>query len=121
MRRAGIPTRCWRNTDWWGATSPRPLGRRWRASANRPMQDAGSLAEIFLHQSPACQWMVSTDGAFALCYGDPLPLFGRSAAQLVGRVPGDVLGPDEATAWRVRFARAARRDDAAARAANQGH
>lgn len=70
------------------------------------MQDAGSLAEIFLHQSPACQWMVSTDGAFARIYGDPLPLFGRSAAELVGRVPGDVLGPDEATVWRGRFARA---------------
>jgi signal transduction histidine kinase len=70
------------------------------------MQDAGSLAEIFLHQSPACQWMVSTDGAFARIYGDPLPLFGRSAVELVGRVPGDVLGPDEATVWRGRFTRA---------------
>src|SRR5450759_4408047 len=106
MRRAGLPTRCWRNTAWWAATSPRPPGRRWRASADRPMQDAGSLAEMFLHQSPACQWMVSADGAFACLYGDPLPLFGRSAAQLVGRFPGDVLGPDEAAAWRGRFARA---------------
>ena len=72
------------------------------------MQDAGSLAEMFLHQSPACQWMVSADGAFARIYGDPLPLFGRSAAQLVGRFPGDMLGPDEAAAWRGRFARALR-------------
>jgi PAS domain S-box-containing protein len=72
------------------------------------MQDAGSLAEIFLQQSPACQWIVSTDGAFARFYGDPLALFGRTAAELAGRVPGDVLGPDEAAAWRGRFARALR-------------
>jgi two-component system NarL family sensor kinase len=69
------------------------------------MQDTGSLAEIFLQQSPACQWMVSPDGAFARIYGDPLPLFGCSAAQLVGRFPDDVLGP-ESTAWRERFTRA---------------
>jgi PAS domain S-box-containing protein len=70
------------------------------------MPDAGSLAEIFLQQSPACQWMVSADGRFTRVYGDPLPLFGRSEAELAGRLPGDVLGADEATAWRGRFARA---------------
>jgi PAS domain S-box-containing protein len=70
------------------------------------MQDAGSLAEIFLQQSPACQWLVSTDGTFARVYGDPQTLFGRTAAQLLGRVPADVLGPDEATVWRGRFTRA---------------
>ena len=69
------------------------------------MQDAG-LAEIFLQQSPACQWIVSADGAFARLYGDPLALFGRAAAELLGRFPGDVLEPDEATAWRGRFTRA---------------
>jgi signal transduction histidine kinase len=70
------------------------------------MEDAGSLAEMFLQQSPACQWMVSVDGAFARFYGDPLPLFDRSAAELVGRLPDDVLGSDEAAAWRCRFTRA---------------
>ena len=72
------------------------------------MRDAGSLAEIFLQQSPACQWMVSTDGAFARVYGDPAPLFAHSAAELLGRCPADVLGADEATAWRGRFERALR-------------
>ena len=72
------------------------------------MQDAGSLAEIFLQQSPACQWMVSTDGAFARVYGDPAPLFSHTAAELVGWCPADVLGPDEGTAWRARFERALR-------------
>ena len=71
------------------------------------MQDAGSLAEIFLQQSPACQWIVSTDGAFRrVSTATRWPLFGRTAAELVGRVPGDVLEPDEAAAWRGRFARA---------------
>src|SRR5450432_4053266 len=72
------------------------------------MQDAGSLAEIFLQQSPACQWIVSTDGEFARVYGDSLALFGRTAAELVGRAPGDVLEPEDATAWRGRFGRAFR-------------
>jgi signal transduction histidine kinase len=70
------------------------------------MLDAGSLAEIFLQQSPACQWIISPDGAFAQIYGDPVSLFARSAVELLGRLPGDVLGPDEASAWRGRFARA---------------
>jgi signal transduction histidine kinase len=70
------------------------------------MAEAGSLAEIFLQQSPACQWIVSADGAFARIYGDPQAMFGRSAAELMGHVPGDVLEPDLATAWRGRFARA---------------
>jgi two-component system NarL family sensor kinase len=50
--------------------------------------------------------MVSADGAFERFYGDPLPLFDRSAAQLVGRLPDDVLGSEEAAAWRCRFTRA---------------
>ena len=70
------------------------------------MPDAGALAEIFLQQSPACQWMISADGRFDRVYGDPLALFGRTAAELAGRCAGDVLGTDEATAWRGRFARA---------------
>ena len=70
------------------------------------MQEAGSLAEIFLQQSPACQWIVSTAGAFARVYGDPVALFGRTTEELVGRFPGDVLEAEEATAWRGRFTRA---------------
>ncbi len=50
--------------------------------------------------------MVSADGRFERVYGDPLALFGRTAAELAGRIAGDVLGTDEATAWRGRFARA---------------
>ena len=70
------------------------------------MPDAASLAEIFLEQTPACQWIVSSDGAFARMYGDPLPLFGRTTEELLGRVPSEVLEPDEASAWRGRFTRA---------------
>jgi signal transduction histidine kinase len=39
-------------------------------------------------------------------YGDPLPLFGRTTEELLGRVPSEVLEPDEASAWRGRFTRA---------------
>jgi PAS domain S-box-containing protein len=74
------------------------------------MPDAGSLAEIFLQQSPACQWIVAADGAFSRFYGDPLELFGRPASDLVGRVPDGVLDPDQASAWRGRFERAFRGD-----------
>jgi signal transduction histidine kinase len=70
------------------------------------MQDAGSLAEIFLQQSPACQWIVSADGAFVRFYGDPLDLFDRSAEQLVDRKPDEVLDADLAGLWRDRFRRA---------------
>jgi signal transduction histidine kinase len=71
-----------------------------------PVPDAGSLAEVFLQQSPACQWIVSRDGAFARVYGDPTAVFRRTAAQLRGRLPGEVLEPDAAAPWRGRFTRA---------------
>ena len=54
---------------------------------------------------PVSGWFRRT-ADFERVYGDPLPLFGRPAAEIAGRVPGDVLGTDEATAWRGRFARA---------------
>jgi PAS domain S-box-containing protein len=70
------------------------------------MEDARSLAELFLQQSPACQWTVARTGAFDRFYGDPTPLFGRSESDLVGKLPAEVLQPDEAAAWSGRFTRA---------------
>jgi PAS domain S-box-containing protein len=70
------------------------------------MPDAGSLAEIFLQQNPACQWIVSADGTFHRVYGDPLGLFGRTAAELTGQPVSQILPPADATAWQGRFARA---------------
>lgn len=70
------------------------------------MDDAGALAEIFLQQNPACQWIVSADGAFSRFYCDSLPLFGRSVRELEGHLPKEVLEPDQAAAWSGRFRRA---------------
>ena len=70
------------------------------------MLDAGALAEVFLQQNPACQWIVSPNGAFLRFYGDPLALFGRPESELLGRFPKHVLEPDAAAAWHGRFSRA---------------
>jgi signal transduction histidine kinase len=69
------------------------------------MPDAQNLAELFLEQTPACQWMVSAAGIFERFYGDPTPLFGRPAAELTGRAPA-VLGKEQGVAWSGRFERA---------------
>lgn len=63
------------------------------------MPDAGCLAEIFLEQNPACQWIVRADGVFQRIYGDPSSVFGGSASELAGRAPVN-------DAWKGRFARA---------------
>ncbi len=70
------------------------------------MEDARSLAELFLQQSPACQWVVAPPGVFDRFYGDPLALFGHPESELLGRLPGDLLDPDAAAAWSGRFTRA---------------
>jgi two-component system NarL family sensor kinase len=63
------------------------------------MLDAGRLAEIFLEQNPACQWIARADGVFHRIYGDPSSVFGKPASELAGRAPAG----DE---WKSRFARA---------------
>jgi two-component system NarL family sensor kinase len=70
------------------------------------MPDAQSLAELFLEQAPACQWIVSAKGIFERFYGDPTTLFGKPATELIGRTPLEALGKDFAVAWSGRFARA---------------
>ncbi|MEO8369677.1 MAG: ATP-binding protein [Candidatus Solibacter sp.] len=70
------------------------------------MEDAPSLAELFLQQSPACQWTVAQNGAFDRFYGDPMALFRRPESELLGKLPGQVLDADEAAAWSGRFTRA---------------
>jgi len=70
------------------------------------MDDGGSLSELLLQQSPACQWMVSADGVFQRIYGNPLPVFGKPACDLAGRAISQTLEPSESDAWMGRFARA---------------
>ncbi len=70
------------------------------------MPGADRFAELLLEQTPGCQWIVSAPGIFQRFYGDPAPLFGKSAPEMVGRAPADVLEPDQAAAWAGRFSRA---------------
>jgi PAS domain S-box-containing protein len=70
------------------------------------MADAGSLTETYLHQCPACQWIVSAERAFVRVYGDATALFGRPALELAGRAVSEALGHERANAWQGRFQRA---------------
>uniref|UniRef100_Q024Y6 Histidine kinase n=1 Tax=Solibacter usitatus (strain Ellin6076) TaxID=234267 RepID=Q024Y6_SOLUE len=69
-------------------------------------QSEENLAELFLEQTPACQWMVSASGIFDRFFGDPTPLFGKRAADLTGRLPAAVLGKESGVTWSGRFVRA---------------
>jgi|SRR4051794_1600645 two-component system NarL family sensor kinase len=70
------------------------------------MDDARSLAELFVQQIPACQWIVAQTGAFEHFFGDPLPLFGHSESELLGKLPAEVFDRDVTARWSGRFERA---------------
>jgi signal transduction histidine kinase len=70
------------------------------------MSGAGALADAFLRQSPFCNWVVDAEGRFEHFYGDPRPLFGKSARSLLGRTPGQALEPKVAGIWQDRISRA---------------
>jgi len=70
------------------------------------MPEAACLSDAFLEQSPACHWIVDANRTFVRVYGDPSPIFERTAAQLLHRNAAEVLEPDLAAAWSRRFARA---------------
>jgi two-component system NarL family sensor kinase len=67
--------------------------------------ESASLAEAFLEQSPACNWLVASDLKFARVYGDPAGLFGKSAAELTGKTVAEVLDPEAAALWTGRLER----------------
>jgi len=70
------------------------------------MEDSGSLAELLLEQSPACQWLVSAGGVFERIYGDAAPVFGRPSAELAGKTITEVLNREASDVWITRFGRA---------------
>jgi PAS domain S-box-containing protein len=70
------------------------------------MSDAGCLAEAFLEQSPTCYWVVTAAGVFHHFYGNPAPIFEKSASELAGHAAAEALPPEIASVWRDRFARA---------------
>jgi signal transduction histidine kinase len=69
------------------------------------MPDSPKLAENFLEQCPACHWLISVDSVFRRFFGDPAPLFGKPAADLIGRSLRVALGRDLANVWSGRFRR----------------
>jgi signal transduction histidine kinase len=69
------------------------------------MADA-SLADSFLEQSIACHWIVDRARVFQRIYGDPSPIFGKRASDLLGRTAAAALGPEQSVVWQDRFARA---------------
>src|SRR5215470_12843233 len=69
------------------------------------MTEEACLSEAVLEQSPACHFVVSGFGIFKAIYGDPAPIFGKSAAELAGRSVNQCLSPDLAAIWTDRFGR----------------
>jgi two-component system NarL family sensor kinase len=70
------------------------------------MPKNASLAEAFLEQSPACSWIVSAESEFQSVFGDSIPVFGKAAAELVGRRVAQALDAEAASVWSGRIARA---------------
>ncbi len=64
-----------------------------------------SLPAELLKQSPGCHWIVDSRLVFVRLYGNPRPIFGKVAEELVGRAPAEVLAPEAAALWDGRFAR----------------
>jgi two-component system NarL family sensor kinase len=62
------------------------------------MTEGRWLPQAYLEQCPACLWTAGPQGVFHEVYGDPAPIFGRSAAELKGQSPSKL--------WTSRFARA---------------
>ena len=63
-------------------------------------------AEVLLDQGPACHWIVNHEGVFEQVYGDTMPLFGKSPAEVAGRPAASVLQPAALPIWQERFNRA---------------
>src|SRR5690348_2708172 len=65
-----------------------------------------SLADAFLEQSPACNWIVDPALTFCRIYGDPAPILGKTAGELEGRCLTEALDTEAASTWKARLGRA---------------
>jgi signal transduction histidine kinase len=70
------------------------------------MENTRSLADVFLEQAPACHWIANSSDVFVRIYGESVPIFGQTPADLAGRPLAEALGPEVARAWSERFTRA---------------
>jgi two-component system, NarL family, sensor histidine kinase NreB len=64
-----------------------------------------SLADSFLEQSPASNWIIDRRLIFRRVFGDPEPILGRTADELVGRSVSEAFDPESARAWKERIER----------------
>ncbi|HJZ99509.1 MAG TPA: ATP-binding protein [Candidatus Solibacter sp.] len=69
------------------------------------MTVTGTLADLYLDQSPACHWVHGADGRFTHVFGESCALFGHPAKELIGRDPESVLPAEQAKLWRGRIKR----------------
>jgi two-component system NarL family sensor kinase len=63
------------------------------------------LAEAFLDHSAACHWILDRAGVFQRVWGDPSPVLGKRAEELVNRSLSKTLPSDQARNWRDRIDR----------------
>jgi PAS domain S-box-containing protein len=71
--------------------------------ADREAQDW--MERCLLHQSPAAHWLLDSASRFCYATGDTTPLFGKPAADLLGRLLADLFPSDQADLWLRRLAR----------------
>jgi signal transduction histidine kinase len=70
------------------------------------MVEESWLSEALLEQCLACLWVADSADIFQKFYGDPQPVFGKTAGELKGQAPAAVLDRALAEAWTNRFRRA---------------
>ncbi len=70
------------------------------------MPEQPCLPELFLRQNPGCHWICGAEGVFCHIFGDPTPLLGKSAPELLGRTLAGALKPETARLWQGRHNRA---------------
>ncbi|HUP03531.1 MAG TPA: ATP-binding protein [Bryobacteraceae bacterium] len=70
------------------------------------MAEPACLSDAFVEQSTHCSWVFREGGEFERVSGDPLPVFQKSAAELVGRTIAEALEGELATEWKSRLERA---------------
>jgi PAS domain S-box-containing protein len=58
-----------------------------------------------IQQSPACYWALDPDGRFRFACGNTIPLFGKPAADLQGRLVAGLLPEDQAEKWSAHIRR----------------
>jgi len=69
------------------------------------MAEPACLSDAFIEQSARCAWVFTAGGEFLRIFGDPRPVFGKDASELLGRAVAETLETEAAAAWKDRLAR----------------